>query len=161
MIVFLKNDRKMYFCEILDSPEEPSHSAGWAIYLHHFICAKNATFLARRWGGRSADSVSGAFPPSRLGYRAGGWPQKSDAGASLSCAGGWSAGYWSAPHPIFLNALAAMANSSSLFAWGSMGRAGVSTVQRCFLVSPVVVLIRMAARVTLTCSRIHLREGLR
>jgi hypothetical protein len=57
VIVFSKNDHKMYFCEILNSPQEPSHGTGWTMDLHHLICAKNATFLARRWGGRSADSV--------------------------------------------------------------------------------------------------------
>ncbi|KFN18744.1 hypothetical protein JM66_13495 [Aeromonas bestiarum] len=28
VIVFSKNDHKMYFCEILNSPQEPSHGAG-------------------------------------------------------------------------------------------------------------------------------------
>ena len=70
-------------------------------------------------------------------------------------------GYWLPTHPIFLNALAAMASSSVLLASGSMGRAGVSTVHRFFLVSPVVVLMMIAARVRLTCACIHFRDGLR
>ena len=64
-----QNDRKMYFCEILNSPQEPSHGAGWIVDFHQSISAKNATFLARRWGGRSADSVGDKiFPVSRKEY---------------------------------------------------------------------------------------------
>lgn len=52
-----KNDHKMKFCEILFCPQEPSNGALWTRDFHHKKISQSARFLARRWGGRSADSV--------------------------------------------------------------------------------------------------------